>query len=89
MFDFIGDVVGAVLEAAWGSWPTAKQRVERGIGLSRRRNLSAKRRQFAETWLEYGLQNLADLGLQGREQEIRTALSRLKEAAAPDPSRNS
>ncbi len=83
MLDFTLDILSAVLEAARGSWrPTPKQRVKRGIRLSRRRNLSAKSRQFAEIWLDYGLQNLVDLGLQAREPEIRTALSRVQEAAS-------
>ena len=85
MLDFILDLLGAVLEAAWAKWGlTAKQRVKRGLRLSRRRNLSAKKREFAGIWLDYGLQNLADLGLQAREAEIRTALSTVKEAT-PDP----
>lgn len=85
MLDLILDVLSAALEAVWVNWgPTAKQRVKRALRLSRRRNLSAKSRQFAQTWLDYGLQNLADLGLQAREPELRTALSRVKEAAASD-----
>ena len=87
MLDFILDLLSAGLEAVWTKWGlTAKQRVKRGVRLSRRRNLSAKSREFAEIWLDYGLQNLADLGLQAREAEIRTALSTVKEAA-PEPGR--
>jgi hypothetical protein len=88
MLDLILDVLSTVLDVPRSGWrPTPKQRVKRGIRLSRRRNLSAGRRQFAEIWLEYGLQNLADLGLQAREPEIRTALARVKEAAS-DSCRN-
>lgn len=87
MLDFVIDILGAMLEAAWGNWgPTAKQRVKRGLRLSRRRKLSAKSKEFAQIWLAYGLQNLADLGLQAREAEIRTALATVKEAA-PEPGR--
>ena len=75
MLDFILDLLSAGLEAVWTKWGlTAKQRVKRGLRLSRRRKLSAKNREFAEIWLDYGLQNLAALGLQAREAEIRTAL---------------
>ncbi|CAH0253655.1 MULTISPECIES: hypothetical protein [unclassified Arthrobacter] len=86
MLDLILDILSAALEAVWANWGlTAKQRVKRGLRLSRRRNLSAKSRQFAQTWLDHGLQNLADLGLQAREPELRTALSRVKEPAPSDP----
>ena len=41
MLDLILDILSAALEAVWANWGlTAKQRVKRGLRLSRRRNLS-------------------------------------------------
>jgi hypothetical protein len=75
MLDLIIDAIGALLEFAWTDWrPTPRQRVKRALRLSRKRNLSGKHRDFALTWLSFGLKNANDLRLGSRELEIGNAL---------------
>lgn len=84
MLDLIIEAIGALLEFVWTDWrPTPRQRVKRALRLSRKRNLSGKRREFAVTWLSFGLKNAADLRLEYRGLEIRNALELVKEHANP------
>jgi hypothetical protein len=75
MLDLILNAIGALLEFVWTDWrPTPRQRVKRALRLSRKRNLHGKHRDFAVTWLSFGLKNFDDLRLGSREPEIRNAL---------------
>lgn len=75
MLDLILNAIGALLEFVWTDWrPTPRQRVKRALRLSRKRNLSGKHRDFAVTWLSFGLKSVDDLRLGSRELEIRNAL---------------
>lgn len=81
--DFILDLLGALLEFAWTDWrPTRRQRVKRALRLARKRRLSVKRREFAVTWLTFGLDNLADLRMESSEPALRAALERVQRAPA-------
>lgn len=86
MFDLIADAIGTLLEFVVTDWrPIPRQRVKLAVRLSRKRSLSAKQREFSRTWLTFGLGHLADLRLESREQEIRTALDRVQQS--PDAQR--
>jgi hypothetical protein len=81
ILDFVLDVIGSLLEFVWTDWrPSPRWRVKRALRLARKRHLSAKRREFAVTWLKFGLDNLDDLGLEPREPALRTALERVQRA---------
>lgn len=79
MLDLILNAIGALLEFVWTDWrPTPRQRVKRSLRLSRKRNLYGKHRDFAVTWLSFGLDNLDDLRLESRELQIRNALEAVR-----------
>lgn len=79
--DFVLEAIGTLLEFVWTDWrPSPRSRVKHALRLARKRRLSVKRREFAVTWLTFGLRNLAELRLDSREVEIKTALERMQQA---------
>lgn len=79
ILDAVLDVIGALLESVTDWQPGPRWRVNRAVRLSRRRSLSVKRRQFAITWLTFGLDNLAALRMESRAPALRAALERVQQ----------
>lgn len=75
MLELILDAIGCLLEFLWTDpRPAPRRRVKRALRLSGKQKLSGKHREFAVTWLSFGLKNASNLRLESHELEIRNAL---------------
>ncbi|WP_284981727.1 hypothetical protein [Arthrobacter sp. efr-133-TYG-118] len=76
--EIISQVVAELIQGLFDGWTTHRQHVLRALDLSREPVLSPKQREYGRKWLTYGLEHLADLGLESRAKDIQKALKRVE-----------